>query len=87
MVGTLRFDSEKSIVRVKGKRYIAESVAYIGDYCRTGVGVMVMPRVRVGPYSVVGPGVVLYEDLEPYKMILVKQKLIKRDWGPSRYGW
>jgi len=81
LVGTLRFDSEKPIVRVKGKRYIAESVAYIGDYCRTGVGVMIMPGVRVEPYSVVGLGVVLYEDLEPYKMVLVKQELTKRDWG------
>jgi len=87
LVGTLRFDSEKPIVRVKRKKYVAESVAYIGDYCRTGVGAMIMPGVRVGPYSIVGPGVVLYEDLEPYKMVLVRQELVKRDWGPNRYGW
>lgn len=87
VVGTLRFDSEKQTVVVKGKRFKAESVAFIGDYCRTGVNATIMPGVRVGPYSVVGPGVVLYEDLEPGKMILVKQEYVKRDWGPHRYGW
>ncbi len=87
VVGTLRFDSEEQVVKVKGKRYLVPSVAYIGDYCRTGVNAIIMPGVRIGPYSIVGPGVVLYEDLEPYKMILVKQEYIKREWGPERYGW
>jgi len=87
LVGDLRFDCEKPTVKVKGKRYIAESMAYIGDYCRTGVGTMLMPGVRVGPYSIVGPGVILYKDLEPYKMVLAKQELVKRDWGPSYYGY
>ncbi|HDH07049.1 MAG TPA: hypothetical protein ENF87_01640 [Thermoproteales archaeon] len=87
VVGTLRFDSERQVVKIKGKRYRGESVAFIGDYCRTGVNAILMPGVRVGPYSIIGPGVVLYEDLEPYKMVLVKQELVKRDWGPDRYGW
>ncbi len=87
VVGSLRFDSEKQTVKVKGKRFPAESAAFIGDYCRTGVNAIIMPGVRVGPYSIVGPGVILYEDLEPGKMILVKQEYVKRDWGPERYGW
>ncbi|HDJ89544.1 MAG TPA: hypothetical protein ENG40_02490 [Thermoprotei archaeon] len=87
VVGTLRFDSTTQTIVVKGKRYKAMSVAFIGDYCRTGVNAIIMPGVRIGPYSIVGPGVLLYEDLEPRKMILVKQEYIKRDWGPERYGW
>ncbi|MEM3258262.1 MAG: nucleoside-diphosphate-sugar pyrophosphorylase, partial [Thermoproteota archaeon] len=85
--GTLRFDDEKTIVEVKGKKLIGENVAFIGDYCRTGVNAILMPGVRVGPYSIVGPGVILYEDLEPYKIVLAKQELVKKDWGPNKYGW
>jgi len=33
-----------------------------------------MPGVRVGPNSVIGPGVTLQEDLEPNKMMLLKEK-------------
>lgn len=87
VVGTLRFDSEEQVVRVRGKRYRAMSVAFIGDYCRTGVNAIIMPGVRIGPYSVVGPGVILYRDLGPRKMILAKQEYVERDWGPERYGW
>jgi len=87
VVGSLRFDSEEQMVKVRGKRFAAESAAFIGDYCRTGVNAIIMPGVRIGPYSIVGPGVVLYEDLEPGKMVLVKQEYVKSDWGPERYGW
>ncbi|MGB9806757.1 MAG: sugar phosphate nucleotidyltransferase [Thermoproteota archaeon] len=85
--GTLRFDDEKTIVEVKGKKLVGENVAFIGDYCRTGVNAILMPGVRIGPYSIVGPGVILYEDLEPYKIVLAKQELVKKDWGPNKYGW
>ena len=87
VVGTWRFDSEKQVISVKGKKFIGESVAYIGDYCRTGVNAILMPGVRVGPYSIVGPGVILYKDLPPYKMILAKQEYVEKDWGPNKYGW
>jgi bifunctional UDP-N-acetylglucosamine pyrophosphorylase/glucosamine-1-phosphate N-acetyltransferase len=87
VVGTLRFDDEKTIVDVKGKKKVAENVAFVGDYCRTGVNAILMPGIRIGPYSIVGPGVILYDDLEPNKILLAKQELIKKDWGPSKYGW
>jgi len=87
VVGTLRFDDERAIVDVKGNKKIAENVAFVGDYCRTGVNAILMPGVRIGPYSIVGPGVILYDDLEPNKILLAKQELIKKDWGPSKYGW
>ncbi len=46
-----------------------------------------MLGVRIGPYSIVGPGVILYKDLSPYKMILAKQEYVEKDWGPNKYGW
>jgi len=39
------------------------------------------------PWSVVGAGVVLNEDVPARKMILVEQETVSIDWGPDRYGW
>ena len=46
-----------------------------------------MPGRKVGSYSVVGAGVVLNEDVPSQTIITVKQELIKKSWGPPRYGW
>jgi UDP-N-acetylglucosamine diphosphorylase / glucose-1-phosphate thymidylyltransferase / UDP-N-acetylgalactosamine diphosphorylase / glucosamine-1-phosphate N-acetyltransferase / galactosamine-1-phosphate N-acetyltransferase len=46
-----------------------------------------MPGVKVGVYACVGPGVILYEDLPDRKIVLARQELSIRDWGPERYGW
>ena len=43
--------------------------------------------VKVGAYSCVGPGVILYEDLPERKVILARQELVIKEWGPERYGW
>jgi bifunctional UDP-N-acetylglucosamine pyrophosphorylase/glucosamine-1-phosphate N-acetyltransferase len=88
--GNLRFDDGETTWRVKGRPEVpshASNAAYLGDYCRTGVNAILMPGRRVGVYSCVGPGVVLYEDLPDRTMVLVKQELERRTWGPERYGW
>ena len=57
--GNHRFDSEPPTIRIKGRAYRPPQMSvggYFGDYCRTGVNAMIMPGVRVGPYSIVGPG-------------------------------
>ena len=46
-----------------------------------------MPGRRIGVYSVVGPGVLLYDDLPDRTMVTAKQELVTRPWGPERYGW
>ena len=46
-----------------------------------------MPGKRTGVYSVVGAGVVLYEDLPDREMVTVRQELERRPWGPEQYGW
>jgi bifunctional UDP-N-acetylglucosamine pyrophosphorylase/glucosamine-1-phosphate N-acetyltransferase len=47
--------------------------AIVGENSSIGVGGLLMPGVKVGPSSVVGPGVILYNDLEPNSMITLKQ--------------
>jgi len=88
--GTLRFDDDEAPQRVGGRRerpLVGSNASYLGDYSRTGVNSVLMPGVKVGAYSCVGPGVVLYDDLPSRQLVLVKQELERRPWGPERYGW
>jgi bifunctional UDP-N-acetylglucosamine pyrophosphorylase/glucosamine-1-phosphate N-acetyltransferase len=88
--GNLRFDDGKTVHTVLGRRetprFFANAV-YIGDYCRTGVNAVLLPGVKVGPYSCVGPGVIAYEDVPARTLVLARQELVHKSWGPERYGW
>lgn len=88
--GTLRFDDLTTTHNVLGRKEQPEfeaNVAYFGDYTRTGVNAIIMPGVKVGAYSCIGPGVVQYEDVAHNTLVLVKQETIQKPWGPERYGW
>lgn len=88
--GTLRFDDGDTIHTVRGRRERPEFGAngtYFGDFSRTGVNVITMPGVKIGAYSCVGAGIVVYDDIPSRKLVLLKQELIFKDWGPERYGW
>lgn len=88
--GTLRFDDGNALHRIQGRAERPKchaNASYVGDYSRTGVNSILMPGVKVGVYSCVGAGVVLYEDLPSRELVLVKQELVRRPWGPERYGW
>jgi NDP-sugar pyrophosphorylase family protein len=90
--GSLRFDDAGTIQRIKGRAETLQdtglaNACYIGDQCRTGVNAILLPGVKMGSSSVLGPGVVLYDDLESNKMLLLKQDLVKKDWNTDKYGW
>ena len=88
--GTLRFDDQDTAIQVEGRYEIppyGANATYMGDYCRTGVNAIIMPGRRIGSYSVVGPGVILYDDVPSKTMVMAKQELITKPWGPERYGW
>jgi NDP-sugar pyrophosphorylase family protein len=88
--GTLRFDDNRTVHTIHGHREVplhGSNAGYLGDYCRTGVNAILMPGVKVGVYSCVGPGVILYVDLPDRKLVMARQELSIREWGPERYGW
>lgn len=88
--GTLRFDDRRTIHRIKDRPEFPKDGAnatYIGNFSRTGVNAIIMPGVKVGCYSLVGPGVIAYEDIPSRTMVLAKQEYIKKPWGPEKYGW
>ncbi len=39
------------------------NLSYVGDFCRTGVGVLLMPGVRIGSYSCLAPGTIINTDI------------------------
>jgi UDP-N-acetylglucosamine diphosphorylase / glucose-1-phosphate thymidylyltransferase / UDP-N-acetylgalactosamine diphosphorylase / glucosamine-1-phosphate N-acetyltransferase / galactosamine-1-phosphate N-acetyltransferase len=88
--GNLRFDDQQTMHRMAGFRTVPRygaNAAYLGDYVRTGVNVILMPGVKIGPYSVVGAGTVVDSDVPENSLIYVQQQLVKKTWGPERYGW
>ena len=88
--GTLRFDDDETIHKISGRREFPRNhsnATYFGDYSRTGVNVITQPGAKIGAYSCVGAGIVLYKDVPSRKLVLLKQETEMREWGPERYGW
>jgi bifunctional UDP-N-acetylglucosamine pyrophosphorylase/glucosamine-1-phosphate N-acetyltransferase len=73
VLANFRFD-EKNIPVTVGDEAIDigrdKLGAIIGDNCKTGVNVSVMPGIKIGPNSIVGSHVCLTKDLGPEKMIV-----------------
>jgi len=68
-----RFDEGHVTVDVGGEPISSGSDklgAIMGPDCKTGCNATLMPGVKVGPHSIVGPGVVLRDDLPPDSLIL-----------------
>ncbi|MFH0889696.1 MAG: sugar phosphate nucleotidyltransferase [Candidatus Aenigmatarchaeota archaeon] len=78
VITNVRLDESEIKVDVFGKGKMSSGYDHLGvimgENCKTGSNVTLMPGVRVGPNSVVGPGVVLKEDLEPNKIVFLKQE-------------
>ena len=60
---------------------------YLGDHSRTGVNVTLLPGVKVGSYSCIGPGAIVDEDVDSRTLLEVSQEQTTHEWGPERYGW
>lgn len=63
-----RFDERPVLVEVDGRQVDTERTklgAFVGDGCRTGVNVSLMPGVRLGENTTVYPGVTLQSDTVP----------------------
>lgn len=88
--GNLRFDDRETTWRIKSRAETpttAANAAYFGDFCRTGVNAMIMPGRRLGAYSVCGPGVILHDDIPDRTIVMARQELTTKPWGPEQYGW
>lgn len=71
-----RFDEKEVTIDVGGTRISTGSAKFgciVGEGCKTGILSMIMPGVKVGSGSIIGPGVAATKDVEPGKMIMLKQ--------------
>lgn len=88
--GTWRFDDgirEQIIQGRKEKPECFGDATFIGDYSRTGVNAILMPGVKVGYYTCVGAGAIVYDDVPERTLLLPKQEHTLKPWGPEHYDW
>jgi len=82
ITANLRFDDGHVKMMIKdkvldtGRRKLG---VVLGDNVKTGVGALLMPGVKVGNDSWVGPGLILERDLPANSMAVVKQSCERRD--------
>jgi len=77
VTANFRFDEKNVKVRVEGKEIDSGTNklgAIVGDNCKTGINACLSPGVKIGPHSIVGPGVYLQNDLEPGKIIFLEKE-------------
>lgn len=76
-----RFDEQNVQVEVMGKGKMDSGTPKLGcimaDNCKTGSNATLMPGVKIGPHSLVGPGVLLFTDLEPNKLALQSKQVLE----------
>jgi len=80
ITANLRLDDRTVKVTLKGKRVNSgrrKLGAFVGDYVKTGINVSLMPGVKIGPYTWIAPGLVIYEDIPPYSFV---KPISKRDY-------
>lgn len=81
MTANVRFDKRSIRMKIKGQLVDSgwEKLGVIlGDRVETGINATLLPGVRIGSGSWIGPGAIVSEDVPSGKVILVKQRHITR---------
>jgi bifunctional UDP-N-acetylglucosamine pyrophosphorylase/glucosamine-1-phosphate N-acetyltransferase len=86
LVGNLRLDEKPVKITVKGVKVssgLRKLGAIIGDEVKTAINVSIMPGVKIGPRSWIGPVIAVSRDIPPDTMVLGVQSLV---FKPLREG-
>jgi len=81
VTANLRFDYRTVRMRIKEETLDSERIklgAFIGDGAKIGIGSLVMPGVKIGCNSWIGPNVVVYKDVPPNTILVLKQTIEQR---------
>jgi len=76
-VANLRFDDKTVLMSVKGQKTNTgrrKLGSVIGDNVKTGINTSFSPGVTIGFNSFIGPGILLQNDVESNKIVLLKQQ-------------
>ena len=84
-----RFDKKIISVRVNGNPTntgMDKFGAVIGNNCRTGINVSIMPGVKIGSNSIIGPSVCLTEDVESDTIVKLSASIrhIRKKFNPRQ---
>lgn len=81
ITANIRLDQKTLSLKVKGRLQNTSRKklgVIMGDAVQTGINVNIMPGVRIGSGSSVGPGTILQNDLQSGQVVFVKQSLVKK---------
>jgi len=76
--GTIKMVMKNKIVD-SGRRKLG---VVLGDHVKTGINALLMPGVKVGSNSWIGPNVVVHRDIPANTIVLLKQNLEERKLNP-----
>jgi bifunctional UDP-N-acetylglucosamine pyrophosphorylase/glucosamine-1-phosphate N-acetyltransferase len=77
IVANLRFDDKNVKTMIKNEKIDSGRLklgVIFGDFVKTGINSSFSPGVKVGSNSIIGSDVLLYEDIGPNKIVLLKQE-------------
>lgn len=90
ITANLRFDERNIFVDVLGKGKMDSGCNKLGaimaDNCKTGSNATLMPGVKIGPQAIVGPGVLMANDLGPNKIALQRKDSVEIRDNPVAMG-
>jgi bifunctional UDP-N-acetylglucosamine pyrophosphorylase/glucosamine-1-phosphate N-acetyltransferase len=81
ITGNVRMDNKTVKVRIKNNfidTNLRKLGAIIGDNVKTSINVNFMPGVKVGSNALIGPNIVVYEDILSREKLLLEQKFIRK---------
>jgi bifunctional UDP-N-acetylglucosamine pyrophosphorylase/glucosamine-1-phosphate N-acetyltransferase len=88
ITANIRFDQEPIQMRIKGRKHNTgrnKVGAIIGDHVQTGINVSIMPGVRIGSNSWIGPGVVVEKDVPSGSGIFLHQSTVTKRRNTSTH--
>ncbi len=81
ITANIRLDGEPVMMNVKGRLLSSgrrKLGTIMGDDSQTGINTSIMPGVKIGPSSHIGPGTTVYKDVPSGHAVFVKQTLISK---------
>jgi len=82
IVANWRFDAQPVKVKI-GEEKVSTGMekfgCIMGEGCKTGINVSIMPGIKIGPNAIVGAHLLVSKDIASGKFVLLEQKLIEKD--------
>jgi bifunctional UDP-N-acetylglucosamine pyrophosphorylase/glucosamine-1-phosphate N-acetyltransferase len=81
ITANIRFDEKTLKMRVKGRLQDSgkkKMGVIMGDKVQTGINVSILPGVRVGSGSWLGPGAIISKDVPSGQLLLAKQTYLRK---------